>query len=253
MANHFQAKLLLGATLLLVICLSQTVDGSNSTCPTGKTCRVKRATNDAVAHLAREALEAFKNLLKHGFPEIGIPSFEPAKLDNFVYDGKHHGVKVHSNFTDMYLYGLSNLEIKSIAVDMAKLTLGIALKFHTLNITGHYNLTGKLLAFINIHGNDKFDLNATDVLVTGQSAMKTHANGSLSVDNLLLSMEVDKVKFHFYKINGGGAASSILNGLTNFFGKSIFDQAKPKLLQRMTTAISTTLNRKLATVNVFKI
>lgn len=231
-------------TVLFATCISE--NGRNAL------NRSKRSSNDVVEHWIREVLDAMANLMKAGFPELGIPSLEPVKLEDFSYDGGAAGARVKANFTNMNLYGLSTLRVDKVKADMSKLKLELKLKFSNLTIIGRYNMTGTMLMVFPLRGNDTFDLVATDVTLKGDSALKTFANGSVAMTDLQLDMKVDKVKAHFHKINGGGNTSGLVNRIINFFSDNIFDRTKPKLVKKMKDVLEPTINRKLRSVNIFK-
>lgn len=205
-----------------------------------------------VNHAIREALEGLTALLKRGLPEIGLPSLEPWKLDNFSYDGSVNTAKIKANFTDMKLYGLSTMTVSKVDVDMTKMKFELKLKFSNLTIIGQYKLEGKVLLIFPISGEGPFEMTSTDVEVEGESTLKSYSNGSLSLAQLTLKMEVDDVKAHFHKLLGGGMASGVANRIIDFFGERIFDTAKVKLVEKLQKATEMTINRKLETINIFK-
>jgi len=215
--------------------------------------RSKRSVADTnVATHIRQGLESFRSLMKTGIPEIGVAPLEPIRLDNVSYDGDASGVQVKSNFTNMTLYGVSTLEIKRLDVDLSRSSLNLDLHFKNWTIIGTYNLTGKVIKFIPIYGNGTFDMQATDVIVTAAGPLQKHPNGTLSVQQLNMNVQADDVNVHFHDLYGGGALSGFANRFANFFGNRVFDNAKPKLIERMIKFLVASLNRRLNDVNVMK-
>ncbi|GAB6026695.1 hypothetical protein CHUAL_013206 [Chamberlinius hualienensis] len=220
------------------------------------------AQNNAVAQslatYVNQALTNFRDIMKTGLPEFGIAPLDPIKLNNMTFNGSGQGVTINqANFTNVTLYGLSTLHISNVQVKSSNLLtqplkLTLKLKFDNWTLNSKYEMSGKVIGFIPLNGNGTMDMELTDVVIDASANLTSNPNGTFSIKQKDMNLDIatDDIKVHFHGLYGGGAMSGFANRIANFFSGRIFNNAKPRLIEKMTSTLQSSINRKLENIKL---
>uniref|UniRef100_A0A1B6CN67 Uncharacterized protein n=1 Tax=Clastoptera arizonana TaxID=38151 RepID=A0A1B6CN67_9HEMI len=109
--------------------------------------------------------EAIPFLLK-GDPKYKIPNFDPLLIERFeVNDQSNKAVGLSFVCNKCTISGLKDVTLDDMRIDLKKKKIEADLTAKKIEITGKYNVTGKVLV-LPINGNGDVDLTVTDVKLT---------------------------------------------------------------------------------------
>ncbi|XP_067004598.2 uncharacterized protein [Anabrus simplex] len=162
------------------------------------------------------ALEALRQLMPKGIPELGVPVMEPLTVPHYDLNVDTELAKITASLDDLVIKNLSTFKIVKIANDLENLKADFDLSFERITLSGQYNMSGLAMGSLEIFGNgafslvvDGFDVGGT-VYLSSQSGSK---DSPAELDKLLVHFSVKGMASNFENLMGGGDLGELVNSL----------------------------------------
>ena len=98
--------------------------------------------NPQLDQCIQNSVEAIKEKLRSGIPEIDVPSLEPMHVDRMeLADLPNFKASAH----DVKLYGLSDFHINKLHLDTKKQQIDVELTFKQVTLDADYDVDAKIL------------------------------------------------------------------------------------------------------------
>ncbi|GFT17859.1 uncharacterized protein NPIL_428192 [Nephila pilipes] len=156
-------------------------------------------------------------------------------LENFLGGGK---------FAELAVRSLSDFNITHLTPNLEEFYLGINLTLTEINVHGQYKVDGRLLKILPIYGQGYFDINATDVRISGVGKLG-FTTDTMQMDLLKLDLFWKNLDVFMENFLGGGSFSNVLQRIIPNVGRDIFNVYKPLMLEKIETCLTKKINDKL--------
>lgn len=195
----------------------------------------------------KETIEQLRSQLKSGIPQLKMSSLDPMfipKISIFQVSGP---VSIDSTFTNLYITGIANIDIKQVTADLDNYRLDLQVAIPYLYTAADYTLNGRILV-LPISGSGDSWNNYTDVTATGSLiGHKESRDGKeyMKLDQFKFSIEVAHADIRFNKLfNGNKELGDAMNKVLNTNWETVFKELKP-VVDEAFTAILTDVARKV--------
>lgn len=199
-----------------------------------------------------EIFNNFRNQMKDGIPEIKVPPLDPLKLYNININVNEKTAKVKLDFHQIIISKLSKFEIRNLKANLDTLFVNIDLYLPRLDVTGTYNLDGKIINIFPLYGNGKYEINVSEANLIGTGKMVLDKEG-LRLTRLVLELTWGQMHVNFENLLNGGSFSKILQKIIPVIGKRLFDKFKPEITNLIEKALINEVNKELKKPEVRKI
>lgn len=217
--------LLQGLGLLCLLALAAAANLSDYVTP----CKSKDPElNECVRRAAQQVLEKSSK----GFPDLGVPAMDPAKIPALAID-RTGALAMSLSFSNSTHQGLGSTVVKSARVDPVAHVYNFSVVIPKYAVDGIYDVNGRVI-LLPITGHGKANITFTDIETewsfTGQKATKD-GQDYLKLTKLETSIHPDSpknVQVHFDGLFGGNKIlGDTMNDFLNQNWKEIVKQLKP--------------------------
>nr|XP_046917687.1 uncharacterized protein LOC124498030 [Dermatophagoides farinae]XP_046917688.1 uncharacterized protein LOC124498030 [Dermatophagoides farinae] len=190
----------------------------------------------------------------HIRPELLIDEFlpDPVSVRDIPVSKEDGWLSSYTGqFSNVMMYGIRNVEIKSIRINVGKLYANIVLTISHVFLTGNYTLDGSV-SFVSINGDGTFRFNITDMEIEAYGNLERTPDGLLRIDTIDLNMKADEVNLdleNFEVLGSEVIAQTIINALSDI----IFDQVKYTVTDKISTKIQLLINKRLEKIEIGKL
>ncbi|XP_045471921.1 circadian clock-controlled protein daywake-like [Harmonia axyridis] len=188
----------------------------------------------------RESIEFLRPQLKHGIPELTVPSIEPLFVKEVaILRGQSNNLKAF--LRNINVYGASDFELTKLKVNVDKSIFRVGVKIPKLMMEGDYEIDAKILV-VPIKGNGKFRANATNC--EGQAILKGEVKpDEKGIRHLKFTQFIYSINFGDYNIE----LDNLFNGDPTLSQAAIdvLHQNKPEFIAASLPFINTKLSEIL--------
>ncbi|GBL77054.1 hypothetical protein AVEN_12704-2 [Araneus ventricosus] len=192
----------------------------------------------------REAIENFREQMKVGIEAINMPVLDPLELKNLVINVAENLATMDLSIKMLTVRCLSIFNITHLSPNLEELYIAINLTLPEIYVHGQYRVDGKFVKIFPIYGQGYFDLNATDINISGVGKLGFTAD-SLQMDLLKLDLYWEHLAVFMENFLGGGSFSEVLQRIVPNVGRDIFNVYKPLMLEKLETCLTDKINSKL--------
>ncbi|GFT17860.1 uncharacterized protein NPIL_428191 [Nephila pilipes] len=192
----------------------------------------------------REAIENFREQMKVGIPAINMPVLDPLYLQNLQINVYENLATMDLHIKTLAVRSLSDFNITHLTPNLEEFYLGINLTLTEINVHGQYKVDGRLLKILPIYGQGYFDINATDVRISGVGKLG-FTTDTMQMDLLKLDLFWKNLDVFMENFLGGGSFSNVLQRIIPNVGRDIFNVYKPLMLEKIETCLTKKINDKL--------
>lgn len=154
-----------------------------------------------------------------------------------------------ANFTNLELFGLRNLKVHKIKLDLGEMKINIEMSIPLVRMIGNYSIDGKV-TFFPITGSGSFWFNITELKMFSLLSLKRNDKNQLQVADIKLDADSDDLSLNFDNILGGEWTNTILNELSGLMFERITASITSELSKDLTIYVDKQLqNVKLDVVN----
>ncbi|KAL0266262.1 UNVERIFIED_CONTAM: hypothetical protein PYX00_008855 [Menopon gallinae] len=168
----------------------------------------------------------------------------------FNFDEEYFG-RLECAFDDLHVVGLNRFDVTLFDPSFEKDKFGIknlTVTVSPLNISGKYNLDGKIIFpigndAIHVFGNGDARIDLEDVSGWFQLYLKSKA-GQIKVKELDIMFDIGKMDMKLSDIMGGGELEDVFNELFNVLGPTVIEHYKPGLIKLLKEKLTDILNEQ---------
>ncbi|CAL1293758.1 unnamed protein product [Larinioides sclopetarius] len=192
----------------------------------------------------REAIENFREQMKEGIEAINMPVLDPLELKDLDINVAENLATMDLHIKMLTVRSLSIFNITHLSPNLEELYLAINLTLPEIYVHGHYRVDGKFVKIFPIYGQGYFDVNATDINISGVGKLGFTMD-TLQMDLLKLDLYWEHIDVFMENFLGGGSFSQVLQRVVPNVGRDIFNVYKPLILERLETCLTDEINSKL--------
>ncbi|KAF8790325.1 Mite allergen Der f 7 like protein [Argiope bruennichi] len=192
----------------------------------------------------REAIENFREQMKEGIPAINMPVLDPLELKNLDINVAENLATMDLSIKTLTVRCLSIFNIMHLSPNLEEMYLAINLTLPEIYVHGQYRVDGKLVKIFPIYGQGYFDLNATDINISGVGKLG-FTTDTVQMELLKLDLYWEHLAVFMENFLGGGSFSEVLQRIVPNVGRDIFNVYKPLMLEKMETCLTDRINNKL--------
>nr|AGM32444.1 hemolymph juvenile hormone binding protein (JHBP) [Coptotermes formosanus] len=195
----------------------------------------------------KEAIEQLRPKLKSGIPQLKMPSVDPMFIPKVRLVQGSGPVSIDSTFTDIYVTGITNFDIKQVTVDLDNYRVDLQMALPYLYLNSDYTIQGRILA-LPISGSGDSWSNYT--VVTGTGSLIGHKESRdgkdyMKLDQFKFSVDVAHADIHLNNLfNGNKELGDAMNRFMRSNWEAVFKEMKP-VVDEAITSILTDIARKV--------
>nr|XP_037268067.1 uncharacterized protein LOC119159418 [Rhipicephalus microplus] len=229
-------------------------------------CSPLSAHSFARRHIFQPTMEAARRVVARAVPLIAAllvwtccQPAEPVSLERYLQDPlpvpdfnistRSSLVTVRGRFWDLQLHGLSATRLERATANLTGQTVELATRTELVSLRGQYVLSGDF-AFVSLHGNGTFWMNAANAVATARAELERGPHGGPWVRTVSAKLEVDNINLHMENLMGGGRWSTFSNSLLNQISGTVFKQAEQSLRGEIEENVRRRVNEELSRVPV---
>ncbi|KAK2707598.1 hypothetical protein QYM36_015339 [Artemia franciscana] len=184
----------------------------------------------------KAVLEHFKSENPKGVPGFDIP--DPIDIPDANPDVGGTNLKL----SESKLYGLSQLSVKHVKVDLVAMKLEIGLSFPELLMQGRYRISSWLSSSFG-----PYNLTIKEATMEGSTALSVDSEGKIKVDEVFLDLKFKDFNMNFENL---GFFGSIIQAIFNSLVSTIFDSAKPIIQAEISTRVQGQVNEQMRSLKI---
>ncbi|XP_052902840.1 uncharacterized protein LOC128310277 [Anopheles moucheti] len=192
--------------------------------------------DNSLNELVIQFLENFRQSMKCGNPDLGIPVLAPFELEHAEVDIKQPGLEFKGELNKVVIDGLNEFEIKNIDIKVLKLQLDFELYFGAIRTKGKYKAKGKVLSLFPFNRFGSFRFDAKGLTVKGSAKVRISGD-KLQLRDLIITPTLKSVRSDVKNI--------FLNPITNFTFNRIVEGIVPGLINNNQQEITQMIEQKL--------
>lgn len=101
----------------------------------------------------------------HGIPELQVPSLDPMQIDSVRFNtGNGSSMSLEMLFTNLTLYGCTEVELRNMQIDVEAGTAQIDTYFPRTRAIAHYHMHGRFL-IMQIDGSGQAEGNYSKLII----------------------------------------------------------------------------------------
>jgi len=223
--------------IFVAILVIQTVYGQNKFADRVRDCYIKDKTkfDDCLMQFWLE----IKPALKNGLPELNVPQLDPMTIPNLQFSEVGSVVQGTATFSNVKVLGIGDYVPKFVTVDRLNKIVKVALTIPVMSVTGNYDIDGSVF-LLPVKGSGPFSMNLTGVdgLATSHMTLKGTGVRASKID---VDFNIQKINVHLFGLLGGDTVGDAVNNMLNDNSKSILEDVKPRVSQKLNEAITAVL------------
>ncbi|XP_065092043.1 uncharacterized protein LOC135712884 [Ochlerotatus camptorhynchus] len=196
----------------------------------------------------RRILENFRQLMRTGNPETGMPVLAPYFNENVLMNVSFGGLfEFDARFTPIHIEGLDAFQGR-LQVDLSTLQFPYEFRYDDeIVMSGFYDMNGRMYGLIPIFGMGNFFIRPKGVHINGTATITDDGEGMLTLADFTIQLMIDSLETNIQGMLLGGDLSDLLNEVIQDIVPSIFRNFPEGMTNLMSAAILPMANRFLAT------
>ncbi|XP_038213455.1 circadian clock-controlled protein daywake-like [Zerene cesonia] len=210
-------------------------------------------SKDSFKNCVREQIEKTLPIFAKGIPELGVPSIDPADLDDIHIDG--NGLKL--TFTKAKLHGLSDIQLTDLTIDIGEKEETFKLDLvGNLSVSSLYNADGKIL-ILPIKGDGDANIYCTNVKVQINSKLnhfKDSKGEHFKLTTPNYKYDIESTRFDFKNLfNGNKQLAETTLQFANENWRQLMDDLAPPVIKQIVKTIVKSINKFFSKVTISRI
>ena len=180
--------------------------------------------------------QLFMKSIKHGIPDLHIPSFDPLSLpDKQEFELKKSVlVDIDASFSDIEVTGLSTMDLP--ALHLKDRTIYATTTTKAVQVKGNYTLKGEAMEIIPISADSTFTSEVESITVL--IGLSFTAKELITLDpKITVELHFSEMKLHLDDFEHSKIISTIFNWIVNQFSNMIANSIEKEIGQDMQDAL----------------
>ncbi|XP_071524440.1 uncharacterized protein [Panulirus ornatus] len=200
-----------------------------------------RPTRNLIDEQIIQALEALREHMAGGWPELGIPPLDPLTLHQLDINMTSNGTSVLGNVTEVSMTGLSSFTIDLVHTNLLFLKVDLDLGLASLDVAGKYHLLGQTGVF-PIYGHGPLWLDAFNLSLMIRMDLGQTPDGLLGVSSLDINIDCNSTDIRLEGIMGGGDMADFVNGVLSSLGPDLLEALEQQYVPLLEEALIHEIN-----------
>uniref|UniRef100_A0A182N489 Hemolymph juvenile hormone binding protein n=1 Tax=Anopheles dirus TaxID=7168 RepID=A0A182N489_9DIPT len=197
--------------------------------------------------IMRRILENFREMMRTGNPESGMPILAPYNNPDLFINASFGGLlDFDARFTPMNIIGLDTF-VGRLQVDLSTLRFPFEFRFDEISANGFYDANGRLWGLIPIFGIGDFAVRPRDILATGFASIADNGHGFLMLSDFSITLQIGSLESNIQGLLLGGDLSNLLNAVIQDIVPSVLRNFPEGMTNMLNALIIPIANRFLAT------